>query len=83
MSQLRGSSTRFMVWGKENAHFISVVGLTAGTLVYLGGSYFCLRSDLQQERELRQLDAAFYKELLRREKELRQLAVVRSERKLG
>lgn len=72
-----------MVWGKENAHFIGVVGLTAGTLVYLGRSYFCLRSDLQQERELRQLDAAFYKELLRREKELRQLAVARSERKLG
>ncbi len=72
-----------MIWGKENAHFISLMGLTAGTLFYVGGSFFVLRSELQTERGLRQQDAAFYKELLHNEKELRRLAVEGSKLKSG
>ena len=58
------------------------MGLTAGSLIYVGGSFFVLRSDLQSERELRQQDAAFYKTLLQNERE-RRLAAERSERKSG
>ena len=58
------------------------MGLTAGCLIYVGGSFFVLRSDLQSERELRQQDAAFYKTLLQNERE-RRLAAERSERKSG
>ncbi len=74
MSQLGSSSTRFMIWFKENAHFISLMGLTAGSLSYVGGSFFVLRSDLRAERERRRQDAAHYKTLL---------AAERSERKSG
>ncbi len=64
MSQLGSSSTRFMIWLKENAHFISLMGLTAGSISYVGGSFFVLRSDLRAERELRRQDAAHYETLL-------------------
>ena len=74
MSQLGSSSTRSLNWFKENAHFISLMGLTAGSLSYVGGSFFVLRSDLRGERELRRQDAAHYKTLL---------AAERSERKSG
>ena len=59
------------------------MGFTAGTLVYVGGSFFVLRSDLQTERQLHQQDAAFYRELLQNEKELRQLAVEKPKLKSG
>ena len=53
---------------------LSLMGLTAGSLSYVGGSFFVLRSDLRAERELRRQDAAHYKTLL---------AAERSERKSG
>ena len=68
MSQLSASSTRFFAWGKDHAQFLSVMGLTAGTLFYVGGSFFGLRRDLVKERELRQSD-------VQKERELRQLDV--------
>ena len=83
MSQLGRSLTRFTIWGKEHAQFISLMGLTAGSVFYVGGAFFVLRSDLQSERELRQQDAAHYKEMLHKEKELRRLAVERSKLKSG
>ena len=83
MSQLGRSITRFTIWGKEHAQFISLMGLTAGSVFYVGGAFFVLRSDLQSERELRQQDAAHYKEMLHKEKELRRLAVERSKLKSG
>lgn len=85
MSQLGGSLTRFTAWGKEHAHFISLMGLTAGSVIYVGGAFFVLRSDLQTERELRQQDAALYKEMLHmhKEKKLRRLAVEESKLRSG
>ena len=82
MSQLRGSSTRLLSWGKENAQFISLTGVTAGTLFFGGGTFFVLRCDLEKEKELRRIEVAHEKELRRievaHEKELRRLDVERA-----
>jgi len=68
---LRGSSTRFLAWSKDNAQFLSITGVTAVTLFLGGGSFFGLRRDLEKERELRQNDVA-------NEKEQRRLDVERA-----
>ena len=63
MSQVGGSSTRFLAWGKENAQFLSITGVTAITLFLEGGSFVGLRHDLEKERELRQNDVQEEREL--------------------
>jgi len=79
---LRGSSTRFLAWGKENAQFLSLTGVTAVTLLLGGGSFFGLRRDLEKERELRQNDVERERDLrqndVARERELRRLDVERA-----
>lgn len=55
------------------------MGLTAGTLFYVGGSFFGLRRDLENERELRQTELQTERKLrqteVQKERELRQLDV--------
>ncbi len=78
MSQLRGSSTRILLWGKDNAQFISLTGVTAVTLFLGGGTFFGYRRDLEKERELRQKDVDKSQNDLANEKELRRLDVERA-----
>ena len=57
------------------------MALTAGTLFYVGGSFFGLRRDLVKEREQRHSDMELRQSELQKERELRQ-SDVQKEREL-
>lgn len=75
MSQLACSSSRFMGWGKDNAQFLSIIGVSAVNLCFGGNIFLHVLRDLEHERELRKKDVATQKELLKKEEELRRMDV--------
>lgn len=64
-----------MGWGKDNAQFLSIIGVSALNLCFGGNIFLRVLRDLEHERELRKKDVATQKELLKKEEELRHMDV--------